>query len=110
VQTPGQRELLVALTVPYLSALPEGPFEARLGQVRRHLDETHFAWIGGWGDGEPFYYKVHSPVLLIEYDNHSGIFLDNPEPEPFHVHTIVRTPNGNHYGRDLLGQHYRRHH
>jgi hypothetical protein len=24
-----------------------------------------------------------------------GIFLDNPKPEPFHIHTIVRTPNGN---------------
>ncbi len=32
------------------------------------------------------------------------------EPARFHVHTIVRAPNGNDYGRDLLAQHYRRHH
>jgi hypothetical protein len=48
-------------------------------------------------------------VLLAEYDNHAGIFLDNTEPEPFHVHTVVRTPNGGDYGKDLLRQHYAAH-
>jgi len=32
------------------------------------------------------------------------------QPEPFHVHTIVREPHGNDYGKDLLAQHYARHH
>lgn len=103
---PTQRKLLLDLTKPYLFALPDGPYHARLAQVERHLDDTSFSWIGGWGSGEPFYYKIHSPVILIEYDNHSGVFLDNAEPEQYHVHTIVRTPNGNDYGRDLLAQHY----
>ena len=49
-------------------------------------------------------------MLLVEYDNHPGVFLTNPEPARFHVHTIVRAPNGNDYGRDLLAQHYRLHH
>ena len=50
-------------------------------------------------------YKVYSPVLLIEFDMHKGVFLDNEEPEKFHVHITVRTPNGNDYRRDLLRQH-----
>ncbi|MDX6351715.1 MAG: hypothetical protein QOF84_6505 [Streptomyces sp.] len=108
--SPGQRELLVNLIRPYLAVLPSGPMEARLEQVRRHLDDTHFAWIGGWGESEPCYYKIHSPVLIVEYDNHSGIFLDNDEPEQYHVHSVVRTPNGNDYGKDLLRQHYARFH
>lgn len=41
---------------------------------------------------------------------HSGVFLTNRKPAKFHVHTIVRTPNGNDYGIDLLRQHYRRSH
>ena len=41
---------------------------------------------------------------------HSGVFLTNREPAKFHVHTIVRTPNGNDYGVDLLRRHYRRSH
>nr|WP_207400581.1 DUF3500 domain-containing protein [Actinomadura roseirufa] len=62
--------------------------------IERHLDGTHIAWIGGSGDDDAFYYRVHSPVVLIEYDCHRGVFLDNDEPEPFHVHTLVRTPTG----------------
>ena len=26
-----------------------------------------------------------------------------------HIHTVVRTPNGNDYGKDLLRQHYKQH-
>jgi hypothetical protein len=78
--------------------------------VEQHLTNTHIAWIGGSADDDAFYYRIHSPVVLIEYDCHQGVFLDNAQPEPFHVHTIVRTPNGGDYGRDLLRQHLARHH
>lgn len=108
--TPGQRELLLALTDPYLDSLPPEPRAHRRNQVERFLDDTHLGWIGTWDSGAPFYYRVHSPVVLIEYDNHAGIFLDNDEPEPYHVHTIVRTPNGGDYGKDLLRQHYAHQH
>ena len=46
-------------------------------------------------------------MTFIEFDHHAGVFLTNPEPAKFHVHTIVRTPNGNDYGFDLLRQHYK---
>ncbi|GKQ39154.1 DUF3500 domain-containing protein [Streptomyces sp. A012304] len=108
--TPGQRELLLSLTDPYLEALPPQPRAHRRNQIERFLDDTHLGWIGTWEPGAPFYYRVHSPVVLIEYDNHAGIFLDNDEPEPYHVHTIVRTPNGGDYGKDLLRQHYAHQH
>ena len=49
-------------------------------------------------------------VLLIEFDMHKGVFLDNDEPEKFHIHIVVRTPNGNDYGKDLLRQHLERFH
>jgi hypothetical protein len=105
-----QRDLLLNLVSTYAHRLPSGPAHALLADVERHLDDTHLAWIGGAGDHDPFYYRIHSPILIIEYDCHQGIFLDNPQPEPFHVHTIVRTPNGGDYGRDLLRRHLARHH
>ncbi|MEV7341496.1 DUF3500 domain-containing protein [Streptomyces sp. NPDC093544] len=107
---PRQRDLLLQLVGTYAHRLPSGPSDALMADVLRHLNDTHLAWIGGTGDDDPFYYRVHSPVLMIEYDCHQGVFLDNPEPEPFHVHTIVRTPNGGDYGRDLLRRHLARHH
>ena len=69
--------------------------------------ETHFCWIGGFEEQSPFYYRIQSPVIFIEFDHHTGVFLTNAEPAKFHVHTIVRTPNGNDYGIDLLRLHYK---
>ncbi|WP_432045904.1 DUF3500 domain-containing protein [Streptomyces asiaticus] len=105
-----QRESLLHLVKTYAQRLPDGPAAAFMESIEQHLDDTHIAWIGGSGDDDAFYYRIHSPVVLIEYDCHQGVFLDNDQPEPFHVHTIVRTPNGGDYGRDLLRQHLARHH
>ena len=80
--------------------------KTRIEEIERHLSGTHFCWIGGTGEASTFYYRIQSPVVFIEFDHHSGVFLTNPEPARFHVHTIVRTPNGNDYGVDLLRQHY----
>jgi hypothetical protein len=103
--TGGQRRDLIDLVRNYLAPLPSGPLAARLADVERHLADTHFCWIGGFSEESPFYYRVQSPVVFIEFDHHAGVFLTNPEPAKFHVHTIVRTPNGNDYGFDLLRQH-----
>jgi hypothetical protein len=101
-----QRQALLDLTGCYLSALPSGPFAARMDDVERHLLKTHFCWAGGMGEDSPFYYRIQSPVVMIEFDQHKGVVLNNPRPEKFHIHTIVRTPNGNDYGMDLLRLHY----
>jgi Protein of unknown function (DUF3500) len=63
-----------------------------MDEIERHLDQAHFCWIGGYSRDEPFYFKVHSPVTLLEYDNHAAIFLGNREPEKYHTHTVMRTP------------------
>lgn len=105
-----QRNSLLRLVNTYAQRLPDGPAAAFMESIEQHLDETHLAWIGGTGDNDAFYYRVHSPVVLIEYDCQPGVFLDNDQAEPFHVHTIVRTPNGGDYGRDLLRRHLAQHH
>ena len=79
-------------------------------QIEQHIDATYFCWIGGSGDEDPFYYRIQSPVAMIEFDHHSGVFLTNTEPAKCHIHTVIRTPNGNDYGKDLLRLHYARVH
>jgi hypothetical protein len=86
-----------------------GHADIRYGEAKRHLGETHFAWIGPCDDASPFYYRILSPVILVEFDHVSGIVYDNDTPSRDHIHTVVRTPNGNDYGKDLLRQHYARH-
>jgi hypothetical protein len=105
-----QRRNLTDLIEAYIAPLPDGPRGVRLEQIERHLSETHFCWIGGFNENSAFYYRIQSPVIFIEFDHHSGVFLTNEEPADFHVHTIVRTPNGNDYGIDLLRLHYAKAH
>jgi hypothetical protein len=104
--TSAQKRDLLSLVATYVAPLPEGPSKARLEEVERHIDDTFFCWIGGTGEDDTFYYRIQSPVVMIEFDHHSGVFLTNPLPAKFHIHTLVRTPNGNDYGLDLLRLHY----
>ena len=104
----GQKELASSLLQAYTGRLRPGHAEVWLDQVKRHLDETYLSWIGGTEDDGIFYYRIHSPIVLIEFDHLPGIALDSDLPTRHHIHTIVRTPNGNDYGKDLLRQHYER--
>ncbi len=108
--TPAQRQRLVELIGVYAQRLRPGHADLKMNEAMRHIDDTHFAWIGACEDESPFYYRVQSPVVLIEFDHQPGVALDNDYPSRNHVHTLVRTPNGNDYGFDLLRQHYERHH
>ena len=88
----------------YTRHLPEGPREARRRALRDHLDESWFCWIGGTGFDDPFYYRLQNPVAIIEFDHHAGVFLINERAMKFHIHTLMRTPNGNDYGMELIRQ------
>jgi hypothetical protein len=106
--TEPQRRALLAIAGAYVEWMPERHAEIRIGEVAHHLDETWFSWYGGFDDESPFYYRLHSPVILIEFDHHPGVVFDNEVPSRHHVHTVVRTPNGGDYGTDLLRQHHER--
>jgi hypothetical protein len=105
-----QRRQLLELIGEYVGNMDEGHARIRMEEVEQHLDDTWFAWIGGHGESAVFYYRVQSPVILIEFDHQNHVALEGPRvPSRRHVHTVVRTPNGNDYGKDLLRQHYERH-
>ncbi|MGW3350196.1 DUF3500 domain-containing protein [Nonomuraea rubra] len=98
------REHALAIAGAFVRLLPEGPRAARMREIAGHLDETWFCWIGGHRAGDVFYYRLQSPVLIAELDHHCGVFLDYDTPKPFHVHTVLRTPHGNDYGRAWVRQ------
>ncbi|MFD5633057.1 DUF3500 domain-containing protein [Streptomyces sp. NPDC127077] len=135
----GQRRLLLDLAGVYVGYQDEGHARVRLREIEKHLDDTYFYWIGAYDDDSAFYYRVHSPVVLIEYDAESPLGYHEGDgdtsaspsasvsesasasasasggpggpggpqgtPTQQHIHTIVRTPNGNDYGVDLLRLH-----
>jgi hypothetical protein len=110
----GQREQLSDLIQLFVDNIREDQARVRMSEVRQHLDQTHFAWIGPTADDAAFYFRIHSPVILIEFDhqrpaNLRHLAADPQRPTREHIHVVVRTPNGNDYGKDLLRQHYAQH-
>jgi hypothetical protein len=94
--------------------MDDGHARVKMDEVKRMLDRTWLAWIGETDPAGVFYYRVHSPVILIEFDHQVPANLkqyakDPNAPNHEHIHTVVRTPNGNDYGKDLLRLHYLQH-
>jgi hypothetical protein len=109
-----QRRQLVDLIALYVGNMDDGHARIRMSEIERHLPITTFAWIGKTEPSSVFYYRIQSPVLLIEFDHQTPANLRqlaaNPNvPNHEHIHVVVRTPNGNDYGKDLLRQHYAQH-
>lgn len=109
--TTAQKGRLLLLVGLFVDNMDQGHARVKMDEVKAHINETYFAWIGGTEPSSVFYYRVHSPVLLLEFDhqlpaNYRPEGLDPKSPSPEHIHTVLRTPNGNDYGKDLLRQHY----
>ncbi len=105
----GQRDLFLDMIREFVGNMDDGHAAVKMDEVEAHLGNTYFAWIGDTGPESVFYYRVHSPVILIEFDHQSPVALEGRDPTREHVHSVVRTPNGNDYGKDLLRQHYEQH-
>ena len=107
-----KKEALLDLVGLYIGNLREGHQQIRMEEVRKHLDDTWFAWVGEISEDAVFYYRIHSPVILIEFDHQRPVGVPSLRRKPTrnHIHTVVRTPNGNDYVKDLLRQHLELHH
>jgi hypothetical protein len=105
-----QKRRLLDIVGIYVGNMADGHARVKMDEVRKHLDETYFAWVGESGPDSVFYYRIQSPVILIEFDHQTPVALGGPRvPGRIHIHSVVRTPNGNDYGKDLLRQHYEQH-
>ena len=73
--------------------MDDGHAKIKMDEVKRHLDRTYFAWIGGTTTESVFYYRIHSPVVLIEFDHQRRVApFRSREPTRDHIHAVVRTP------------------
>lgn len=94
----GQRELLRALLGTYVGRVPEG---ARPTWDEADVDAVHIAWAGPLEAGEPHYYRLQGPRLLVEWDN--------TQRGANHAHSVWRDPTSD-FGLDVLGAHHSQHH
>ncbi len=109
--TASQRKLFLGLLQVYLNRYPVSLAKQQFERIEKSgLDALHFAWAGDLTDlsrqaepsaGGGWYYRIHGPTLLIEYDN--------TQNNANHVHTVIRDLT-NDFGEDLLRAHYEQKH
>jgi hypothetical protein len=96
-----QREMLRALLGTYLDRVPDGVSPLSRYDDAAALDAVHLAWAGSTAAGEPHYYRLHGPRLLVEWTNiHRGAN---------HAHAVWRDPQTD-FGGDVLAAHHAAHH
>jgi hypothetical protein len=96
-----QREMLRALLSTYLDRAPAGVSPLHRYEDEAALDAVHFAWAGPTDPGEPHYYRLQGPRLLIEWDN--------TQRKANHAHSVWRDPTSD-FGLDVLARHRAAHH
>jgi hypothetical protein len=111
--TGAQKAKLLGIVEAFVGRARADAAQVRLAEVRKHLDDTFTTWSGGTADDAAFYVRVHSPVVWVEVDCQApgplaGAYgaTQGSGPTQMHVHSVIRTPNGNDYGKELLRQHY----
>ncbi|GAB2604775.1 DUF3500 domain-containing protein [Spirosoma areae] len=97
-----QRKLFLGLLQSYLTNYRITLAKQQMDKLEKAgLDSLRFAWAGDLtpelGAGKGWYYRIHGPTILIEYDN--------TQTNANHIHTVVRDLT-NDFGEDLLQQHY----
>ena len=155
-----QKAKLLALANLFIENMDTGHAKVKMAEIKNHLSETYFSWIGATDADAVFYFRIQSPVIYIEFDCElpgplggtygagqgggggtppssapsgtpsaeatpsgtatpiggttpsagttptAGTGTTTSVPSRQHVHSVVRTPNGNDYGKELLRQHY----
>jgi hypothetical protein len=96
-----QREILRALLATYLDRAPAGVSPLQSYDNEAALNAVHFAWAGRTEPGEPHYYRLQGPRLLIEWDN--------TQNNANHAHSVWRDPTSD-FGLDVLARHRATHH
>ena len=99
--TAKQKEILTELVGEYASNFPQQIADWRMDQYHKTQANLFFAWSGGIEKGEPHYYRIQTPVFLIEYDD--------TQNNANHIHSVWRDFAGD-FGEDLLAQHYQASH
>jgi hypothetical protein len=96
-----QRGVLRALLGTYLDRVPPEVSPVRRYDDEAVLDAVHVAWAGSTTPGEPHYYRLQGPDLLVEWDN--------TQRGANHAHSVWRDP-GSDFGLDVLARHRAVHH
>jgi hypothetical protein len=95
---PAERAQLRRLIEVYTGRVIDAAAKDALARIdQAGFGKVHFAWAGGIEVGQPHYYRIQGPTVLIEYDN--------TQNGANHIHTVYRDLERD-LGGDPLRAHY----
>jgi hypothetical protein len=101
--TSDQKKIFLQLLSIYIHRYKQA-FAAEMMQEIEEagINKLQFAWAGAEqpGVGNPHYYRIQGPTIIIEYDN--------TQNNANHVHTVIRDLKHD-FGGDQLLEHYKSH-
>ncbi|GAC1386638.1 MAG: DUF3500 domain-containing protein [Ginsengibacter sp.] len=101
---PNQQQQLLLLCKEYLNRYTKLLAEQMFKEIQKDgLENLSFAWAGSTQQkiGNPHYYRIQGPGIIIEYDNSQN--------NGNHVHSVIRDLK-NDFGGDPLMDHYKSEH
>jgi Protein of unknown function (DUF3500) len=99
-----QQEKFTQLLRVYVDRYKKSLAEQMLQDIKNAgMNKLSFVWIGAQqpGKGNPHYYRIQGPTVIIEYDN--------TQNNANHIHTVVRDLHRD-FGGDALLAHYKNDH
>jgi hypothetical protein len=99
-----QQRALLNIVRSFNQLLPQDSLELFMERVETHLNETYFSWLGPVHADAPFYFRIHSPVVMEELDHQDGITLPGQSRKQYQIHATQRLPNRGDYGAALLDE------
>ena len=99
-----QRKQLTSLIGLFVDTMDDGHARVKMEEVRRQMENTWFAWIGSTEAGGVFYYRIHSPVILIEFDHQVPANLRHLAKDPSGAEPAAHSRRGADAERQRLRQ------
>ena len=94
-----QQKIFGELLLVYLNRYTEKYSKNLMAEIKNaDINQLRFGWAGARqaGKGKAYYYRIHGPAIIIEYDNSQN--------NANHIHTVVRDLK-NDFGGDQLKSH-----
>jgi hypothetical protein len=102
--TKTQQDIFIELLSVYIHRYTKSFADVMMKEIEAAgMNKLLFAWAGSTkkGSGNPNYYRIQGPTIIIEYDN--------TQNNANHVHTVIRDLK-NDFGGDKLLEHYKKNH
>lgn len=98
-----QKEQLLNLIYLFMENYNEKFIKDKKTIIKNLIDDTYFIFYKT--SKTMFYYRIFNDEILIEFELQKGAFTNEE-----HIHSTIRTPNGEDYGENLLRKHLEQSH